>query len=227
MAAWRPEERVGFGGMLASDQLIEDLRRSYDDMAAQRETDDVSAWKMEERDRFLDLLQQEGRQTLLEIGAGPGKFAQFFRDSGLTVVCTDLSAEMVKLCRAKGLTAHVMEFLDLDFPDGSFDAVFALNCLLHVPEGDLPGVLEQIRGVLKPAGLFYLGLYGGKEYEGVWPGDDYEPQRYFRFQTDDQLLQAVAPFFDLVSFLRIALEGEDDFHFQSMVLRKPAGPATR
>lgn len=56
----------------------------------------------------------------------------------LQVVATDLSPAMVGFCRQKGLDAHVMDFLHLDFPAGSFDAVYALNCLLHVPNADLP-----------------------------------------------------------------------------------------
>ncbi len=66
-----------------------------------------------------------------------------------------------------------MDFLHLDFPPESFDAVYALNCLLHVPNGDLPDILEVIRAVLRPGGWFFLGLYdgGGGEEEEVAAGD--------------------------------------------------------
>lgn len=137
----------------------------------------------------------------------------------MAVVCTDLSPENVRLCRAKGLIAYVMDFMGLDFPESSFDAVFARNCLLHVPKQDLPQVLSAIRGVLIPKGLFYLGLYGGMEHEGIWPEDEYEPKRFFCFHTDDQIRKISTAFFDLLRFKRIAFEGEKDFHFQSLVLR--------
>jgi SAM-dependent methyltransferase len=168
-------------------------------------------------------LQAERGRRLLEIGAGTGWHAKFFQDNGLAVVCTDLSPENVQLCRAKGLTAYAMDFLSLDFPEGSFDAVFALNCLLHVPGQDLPRVLTAIRGVLKPRGLFYLGMYGGKEHEGVWPEDEYEPKRFFCFHTDDQIRRVTSEFFELLRFKRIALAG-DDFHFQSLILRRGQRP---
>ena len=67
---------------------------------------------------------------------------------------------MVERCRAKGIEAHVMDFLHLDFPAGSFDAVFAMNCLLHVPNQDLPAVLAAVRSI-RPGGLFFVGVYGG------------------------------------------------------------------
>jgi hypothetical protein len=40
---------------------------------------------------------------------------------------------MVARCRDKGLDAQVMDFSQLNFPAQSFDAVHAMNCLLHVP----------------------------------------------------------------------------------------------
>ena len=83
------------------------------------------------------------------------------------MVATDLSAEMVRLCRDKGLTAHVMDFMGLDFPSTSFDAVYAFNCLLHVPSADFIPVLMHIRGVIKPGGLLFLGRWGDVDYAGV------------------------------------------------------------
>ena len=144
------------------DELRADLRESYGRKARERDLNAVPPWKAEERRRFLALLQDEGGSTLLELGAGPGKDGEFFRDHGLDVLCTDLSPEIVALCEDKGLAARVMDFSDLDLPPETFDAVYALNCLLHIPDGELPAVLRGIRAVLKSGGLFYLGVYGGK-----------------------------------------------------------------
>jgi SAM-dependent methyltransferase len=211
----KPQTQLRYG------QVIDGLRQSYDRKAEDRDAREIADWKIAERAYFLSLLQKEGKQKLLEIGAGTGWHSQFFQKNGLDVVCTDLSPENVKLCQAKGLTAYTMDFLKLDFPERSFDAAFALNCLLHVPSQDLPQVLSAIRDVLKPQGLFYLGLYGGKAYEGVWPKDAYEPKRFFCFHTDAQIQKVTSEFFELLRFKRIALENEeDDFHFQSLILRR-------
>ena len=204
------------------DELRAGLRESYGRKARERDLHAIQPWKSEERLRFLALLGDEGRRTLLELGAGPGKDGEFFRDRGLEVLCTDLSPEMVALCEDKGLAARVMDLSDLDLPPGIFDAVYALNCLLHVPDGDLPAVLRGIRTALKPGGLFYLGVYGGKDHEGVWEDAPYEPKRFFSFRTDERLREIVAGPFDVHSFRRIALdERADGLHFQSVILRKP------
>jgi SAM-dependent methyltransferase len=201
------------------EQVIDDLRDAYDRKAEERDNKETSPWKLEERQRFLALLQEEGKRSLLEIGAGTGACGKFFQDSGLEVIVTDLSPENAKLCRQKGLTAYEMDFLHLDFSPHSFDAVHALNCLLHVPKKDLPEVLQAIRTLLKLGGLFYLGMYGGKEFEGVYSEDHYEPKRFFSFHSDKQLETVSTRFFELVDFRQIPLK-KDELHFQALILRR-------
>lgn len=202
-------------------QVIASLQQSYNaTQAIERDKGEKAAWKVAERQHFLALLQQEGKTTLLEVGAGTGTDSKFLQDHGLQVIATDLSPEMVKLCQQKGLTAYVMDFLGLDFPDNSFDAIYSLNCLLHVPTHDLPQVLQKLQGLLKPTGLFYLGVYGGEEHEGPWLEDLHEPKRFFSFHTDEYMQHITSQFFELVSFKSIQPAEETRFHFQAMILRK-------
>src|SRR5690348_11795635 len=113
------------------DDVLDPLRAAYDARASWRDGLTREPWKLAERQAFGDRLAPGAR--LLEIGAGPGHDSTYFQDEGFAVVAADLSPAMVEICRSKGIEAHVMDFLHLDFPDGSFDAVFAMNCLLHVP----------------------------------------------------------------------------------------------
>lgn len=196
------------------------LRKSYNrEKAEQRDHLEKEPWKIVERQQFLLLLQQEGKTSLLEIGAGTGRDGLFFQEQGMHVICTDLSPAMVELCREKGLQAYVMDFLNLDFPSGSFDAIYALNCLLHVPTRDLPTILQKLRELLRPGGLFFLGVYGGFEEEGLHDEDWHDPPRFFAHHTDEFMQQATAPYFDLVSFKAIPIE-DRPWHFQAMTLRR-------
>lgn len=200
-------------------QVIDDLRNAYDQKVAEREVRELIAWKATEREKFLTLLQNERKHKLLEVGAGTGLHGKFFLDNGLDVICTDLSPNMVTCCREKGLQAYTMDFLNLDFPTESFDAVFAMNCLLHVPRRDLPQVLAEIRDLLQPKGLFYWGQYGGIEHEGVFDDDHYTPKRFFSFLTDEQVKVYAAQYFEQHSFNCIDLD-DDEMHYQGMVLRR-------
>ena len=196
------------------------LREIYDQAVDKRERRPPPVWEDEQRDAFLLLLQRENKGSLLEVGAATGADALHFRNNGLEVVCTDLSEEMVRRCRKKALTAHVMDVSDLRFPANSFDAVFAKNCLVHVPKAEWAASLAGIARVLKPDGLFYLALYGGRDFEGVWDGDSWEPKRFFSFHTDAALRRFAEDAFDVHSFEPLP-QGWGGLHYQSLILRKP------
>ena len=198
----------------------ENLRVTYDKYAQERDSGKIQEWKVRERAAFLDLLRQENKRALLEIGAGPGRDGKFLQDQGFDVTCIDLSPAMVELCRQKGLKAYVMDMTELQLAEAPFDAVYAINSLLHLPKAEFLPVLRQIEGVLLPGGLFFLGVYGGQDFEGVWEKDFYEPKRFFSFFTDEAIQQEVKQVFDLVSFLTVASGDGDDLHFQSIILRK-------
>ena len=195
-----------------------DLVKAYDKYAEDRNKRKIANWKIQERAYFLGLLKEEQNETLLEIGAGTGKDSRFFKDNGLQVISTDISSEMVRLCLQKGLSAFLMDFYNLGFREGSFDAIWALNCLLHVPKKEFPEVLQSIQFVLKPTGLFYMGVYGGREFEGIWHEDFYTPKRFFSFYPDQRVQEVVADFFEILYFKAITLE-KGKAHFQSMILR--------
>jgi SAM-dependent methyltransferase len=194
------------------------LERIYDAAVERRAKTPLEQWKLPERAAFLELLVGEGRHSLLEIGAGTGVHGRFFADAGFDVVCTDLSASMIEHCRAQGLVAVQQDFLHLDL-GRRFDAVFAMNCLLHVPREDLPAALAVVRSTLYAGGLFYLGQYGGIVQDGIFADDTYEPKRYFSFLEDEDLRAVAGEHFEIESFRAVDIGSDDGEHFQSLVLR--------
>jgi SAM-dependent methyltransferase len=196
------------------------LRNAYDRQAADRDTATIAEWKLEGRNYFLSLLKKEGKKSLLDIGSGPGRDALFFLENGLKVTCIDLSPENISFCREKGLTAYVMDMGNMFFPDNSFDAVYSLNSLLHLPKVELPGVLNDIHYILKPGGLFYMGVYGGNDFEGIRVNDWADPPRFFSYYTDEYILEVVGQVFDILDFKRIQYREDASHHFQSLFLKK-------
>ncbi len=205
-------------------RVLAGLREAYGPAAAaKRDARGKEAFKVDERQRFFGLLRARGATSLLEVGAGPGHDSLYFQEQGLRVLCTDLSPAMVELCQAKGLDARVADFLGLGIPAASFDAVYALNCLLHVPTPDLPGVLAAIGEVLVPGGLFYAGTWGtgdGADEEGLVQDDHHPVPRFFAFRSDRKMTEAMAERFHVLSFTTIDADGG---HFQAFVLEKPGG----
>jgi cyclopropane fatty-acyl-phospholipid synthase-like methyltransferase len=194
------------------------LRETYNHHAQEREKNEMREWKVKPRNEFLNLIKSEGKSSLLEIGAGHGRDSRFFMDSNLKVMATDLSPEMIKLCKQKGIEAYEIDFYSISEIKRKFDAVWAMNCLLHVEKENLPFVLHQIDQVLEPYGLLFIGVYGGVDWEGIWEEDFYSPHRFFSFYTDEGIKAVVLKYFDIVQFERIDFGGKH--HFQSIMLRK-------
>jgi SAM-dependent methyltransferase len=201
------------------DEVLDPLRSAYDGRADWRDGHVKEPWKLAERQAFRDLLAPGAR--LLEIGAGTGQDSAFFQASGLSVVAADLSPAMVAHCKAKGIDAYVMDFLHLDFPPAAFDAAYGMNCLLHVPNRDLPAVLSAVRVLLRPGGHFFIGVYSGQtDFEGPLAGDEHVPPRFFSWRTDATLLElATGAGFEVVDFH--PLEVGEGRRFQSLTLRTP------
>lgn len=198
------------------------MAETYDGVAAVREERGEDAWRWPIAERFLEKMRAEGKTRIFEIGAGVGYTSRWFADHGLYVVATDLSPAQVELCRAKGLDAHVRDMYELGFPADSFDAAWAMNCVHHIPNADFPGVLQGIADVLVPGGLFYVGVWGGVDDEGVAEDDFYLPARFFSLRSDETLRAFFEQLFTVELFEVFSPGDEPDpdgLHMQSFVLR--------
>jgi len=200
------------------DEVLAGLRAAYDGDASRRDAMVKPDWKLDERVAFLDRLRAAEAKTLLEVGAGTGQDSAYFQAEGLDVTAVDLSGAMVERIRAKGVPAFVRDVLRLGFPAGSFDAVYTFNALLHVPNADLAEALRAIHAVLRPGGLFFLGVYGGAAEEGV--ADDLQGlARFFSFRSDQDLLGYAREQFDIRDFH--VYDGGPNDRFQSLTLVRP------
>ena len=199
-------------------QFTDTLIESYEKYAYQRESGTTDGFKEQERSEFLKLLKEEGRQSLLEIGCGPGRDAQFFQSQGFQVLAVDNAPTMVRLTAEKGVTTQVLDCYNLDQIDETFDAVYTLNCLLHIPKRDICHIFNLIATRLNGNGLMYLGLWGGEDFEGILEQDTYEPKRFFSFWEAETLLEVVQQSFNLEYYLR--LNPREGVTFNSIIARK-------
>jgi SAM-dependent methyltransferase len=199
-------------------EVLDPLRAAYDGGAAARDAATKEDFKVEERAAFGDRLRVIEATTLLEIGAGTGQDSAYFAENGFAVTAVDLSPEMVRRCQDKGLLAYERDVLHLGFEANSFSAVYSVNCLLHVPNADLPDALLAIREVLAPGGLFYLGLWGGRSEEGISATDTHEPKRFFSFRSHEQILAYAQQAFEVVDFHTVESRG---YTFQALTLVAP------
>ncbi len=194
------------------------LKEFYNQEAGLRNLSEKQEWKKNQRDKFLSYIKSENKNSLLEIGAGTGADSQFFMNCRLNVVAVDLSIEMVKLCKEKGIEAYELDFYNISNLNRKFDCIWSMNSLLHVPKTDLLKVLNQISSVLNEKGLFYMGVYGGEDSEGEFVNEVANTPRFFSSYSEDKLKEVLSEVFDIIEFEQIDVGRNMDF--QAVIMRK-------
>lgn len=136
---------------------------------------------------------------VLDCGAGTGELSLAASDNADSVLCTDLSKNMLKQAqrKAKALGADNIEFaarniFDLQDPDDTYDVVIAGN-VLHLLTNPQGAVKEMYR-VLKPGGKLLLPTFTNKNstrlligiYKklGFDPAANYSPSEYKKMLGD-------------------------------------------
>lgn len=145
-----------------SDETLKRERQFHDAWAAAIDVDGIRVADYFEactapENRFI--LRQMGDiqgKLLLDLGCGAGENSVYFAQRGAHCVATDYSSGMVEVAlqlaerngvQIEGRTANAM---DLDFPDNTFDFVYASNLLHHIPNPNI--TLKEMHRVLKPGG---------------------------------------------------------------------------
>ncbi|KAJ0323533.1 hypothetical protein COL922a_013715 [Colletotrichum nupharicola] len=106
----------------------------------------------------------KGGMKVLDVGCGVGGPArEMVKFTGCHVTGLNINQYQVQRatnCAAKEGLSHKLDFvqgdfMNIPFPDNSFDAVYAIEATVHAPS--LEGVYKEIFRVLKPGGVF--GVY--------------------------------------------------------------------
>jgi SAM-dependent methyltransferase len=120
-----------------------------------------------ERRRFIERLPAGSR--ILDCGCGPGMDTERFSKLGYLVTAIDLSERFVGLTKNRVPAAVVrkMDMRSLDFPEASFDGLWASFSLLHIRAGDIARTLAGFKSVLRSDGLFFTALHRGPKTEWV------------------------------------------------------------
>src|SRR5262249_35848822 len=103
------------------------------------------------------LLPADGKSAIFELGCGSGGFLYFLKGAGYSNVSgMDFDPEHVAAAKKAGVenvsagdaVAH------LSAHAGRYDRVVAIDALEHFRKDELFGVVDAVKGALKPGGVF-------------------------------------------------------------------------
>ncbi len=112
--------------------------------------------------------------TVLDVGGGPGYFADALRSAGAKVFCVDVDAgEMALWGRTRTEGAIQASALRLPLRTGSVDLCFSSNVLEHVP--DPVAMADEMVRVTRPGGTVFLSY---TTWLSPWGGHETSPWHY-------------------------------------------------
>lgn len=149
---------------------------------------------------FLRLLRKQygnGPLRVLDLGCGNGLNLSMFADEGFEVTGIDISGHMLEVARESCPSAHLIggDFLSYPFPQTCFHGVFAKAVIHLFPKPHAIQLIDKVRYVLKPGGIFYVtttvddpvtvGLRKKTDYKG-------SVYRFRRTWTTQELTESVS-----------------------------------
>ena len=142
-----------------------DETMSYSCAYFKQENDSLQEAQLQKIDLVLKKMRLRPGQKLLDIGCGWGWLIRRAAEQyGVTAIGITLSeeqhSEANKRLAAAGLTgraeARLVNYLELDEPDGSFDAVVSVGMFEHVGRDCFRDYFKKVAALLKPGGLTLL-----------------------------------------------------------------------
>jgi len=142
----------------------------------------------EEADLFLSRIGEEGK--ILDVGCGPGRDAIYFRSKGYFVSGIDLVPEFIELAQANSPWGnfYVMDMRRMEFDNSSFDGLWSMASILHVPKEEHESTMREYARVLKPRGIMFLSTMEGY-CESILSGPKYGKGSKHFFPSGEQELR--------------------------------------
>ncbi len=122
-------------------------------------------------DKYFCLIDWSKKpRRCLDMGCGSGRWAALVAPLVEELVAADASPEALQVAR-RNVRAPNVSFVEsstenLPFPDGSFDLIFSLGVLHHLP--DTEGAVRSLTRKLCPGGILLLYLYYAFDDRPAW-----------------------------------------------------------
>lgn len=152
-----------------SDHNDEPVRQSYDRLAAEYARRIYRELENKPFDRKLlnSFVTRVGkRESICDMGCGPGHVAKYLHELGANVFGLDLSPKMIEIARKMnpGIKFQVGDMFALDIPDESLGGIVSFYSICNISKESLrKAVFKEIHRVLKARGLLLISFHSGNK----------------------------------------------------------------
>jgi len=143
-----------------AEYLLVKTRQDYDKIAEEFSDSRAFLWK---ELAFLEKYINPG-EKILDLGCGNGRLLGLLKDKKIEYTGVDSSENLIRIAKDKYKEENakflVVEALNLPFYENSFNKVFCIAVLHHIPSDEFRlKFLEEAKRVLKPKGLLILTVW--------------------------------------------------------------------
>jgi SAM-dependent methyltransferase len=108
--------------------------------------------------RILNSKARSKPLDVLDVGCGHGLIHPYLSDTGYRLTGIDVAESAVQMARGKNPHVHydVYDGLQLPYRDETFDVLFTICVMHHVPVNEWATFISEARRVLRPGGTFVI-----------------------------------------------------------------------
>lgn len=106
-------------------------------------------------DYIQTLINKYQVKTVLDVGCGVGEIHGFFKENECQITGVDVSGESIQIAKSKSKAPHYLTYdgNKLPFSDSSFDMVYTICVMHHVPPSQWQDFVHEMIRVTKNGGV--------------------------------------------------------------------------
>ena len=141
------------------------IAQHYDIISKEFDDSRVRIWN-----NVQQFIKKGGDRRLLDVGVGNGKNIQFAQQYGYKCVGIDISDNLLKICKNKGLDVHACDMIDLTTHHfGLFDDILCIASLHHLENiEEQKNAIEKMYLCLNNSGRLLVSTWS---YESIQTGE--------------------------------------------------------